>query len=157
MTANALNRIFTSTPINKTARAVTSQKHCVAVELPIEREEICTILERMRRKQRLLKLVLQVSNKSQHRNLLARFKAGRVSNFRPSRAISEYSRNGEAMQILNKRLSDMKADKTLVQQLGAIENAWKAEHQGAIWDGSKLVAPNGAVFIRALVAQGVAA
>jgi hypothetical protein len=149
MSVNAINRALVSTPINRTARMVASQKHCVEIETDIGRDEICTLLGRMGRKQQLLKHVLSINNTSQYRNMVRRHKAGYTSNFRPSRAIAECVRNGEAMHILQAQIAEVSRDiKEANRQLSAAENAWKTEHPGWIWDGQKVVAPNGAVFVR---------
>ena len=149
MSANAINRVLVSTPINRTARTVASQKHCVAVELPIDYEEICALMSRLNRKQQLLKRTLNVKTTSQYRNMVIRHREGYASNFRPSRAIAECVRNGEAIQILQEKIAeDSRAIKEANKQLSAKENAWKAAHPGWIWDGRQVVAPDGSVFAR---------
>ena len=149
MSVNALNRVLVSAPINRAASIVTSQKHCVEFESTISREEICKLLYRMKRKQQLLRRVLAVKNHSQYSNMVRRHKAGYASKFRPSRAIAECVRNGEAIQILEAKLAEeLRPIKQASKLLAAKENAWKDEHPGWIWDGKQVVAPNGAVFVR---------
>jgi hypothetical protein len=155
---NPILQVLNSTPINRQARYVTSQTGCVEFDVDLTRVEIIELLTRLSRKLRLLKLVLQVGNARQHKNLIARHKMGLRSNYRPKRAIEEYMRIGRAMCILNQRLAEIKVKegREARQILGALENAWRVEHPGCIWDGRRLVAPNGAVFQRAAVAQQLA-
>lgn len=148
---NTFYRVANSTPIDRLACRVANQSGCVEVELAIDRGDVLVILARLQRKQRLLKFVLKVDGPTQHKNLIHRHKAGHRSKFREYRAVAEYVRNGENICRLNAYLSSLDQWKTERKRIGAIENAWKAEHPGWLWDGQKLIAPNGAMFHRASV------
>ena len=150
MNEHPLLTVLNSSPINRQAGIVASQRGCAEGESDLSREEIKTIMTRLERKQRLLKVVLRVRNHCQHKNLIARYKMGLKSNYRPKRIIEEYLRVGQSLQILGQRLAQFKRNegREARKLLGAIENKWRAEHPGCIWDGRQLVAPNGAVFSR---------
>lgn len=156
---NPILRVLNSTPINRQASFVVSQQGCALVDAEASRADLVFALSRLERKLRLMKSMLGVKNKTQHTNLMNRYKAGiKRQKGRPLRLVKEYAATGSAMQLLNRRLQelrptqDTKEAKALRQQLGAVENAWRDEHPGCVWDGRQLRAPNGAIFSRAVVA-----
>jgi len=67
------------------------------------------MLKLMERKSRLLKRVLAIGTKSQHNNAKRRFKKGISSKFRDSRALAEYTRLGDQMQIFYRRIAEIQA------------------------------------------------
>jgi hypothetical protein len=148
-------QVLNSVPVNRQARIVTTQSGCSEYDTDLTREEMLELFERVARKHRLLKLVLRVHNETQHKNLKARHRMGLKSNYRPKRAIEEYLRLGSAMAILaaGMRRTSFKEGREARQLLGAVENKWREEHPGCIWDGRQLVAPNGAVFSRSAMAS----
>lgn len=154
---NPILQVLNSAPINRQASMVAAQRGCVA-DFEASREDLVHALQRLVRKQRLMKSMLGVTSPTKHNNLMNRFKAGsKRQKGRPLRLVKEYASTGQAIQILSRRLQefsgDDKAAKRIRQQLGAVENAWRAQHPGCVWDGRQLVAPNGAVFRRSEVAK----
>lgn len=160
--SHPLLQVLNSAPINRTAKVVTSQKHCDAIYRDADKFEIRFAVHLLTRKMRLMKMVLKITTRSQHKNTIYRhsnlgYKSQRgVSR----RLIGEYARVGQSIQILNKRLAEInsvaKGEKELRQRLGAVENKWREAHPGCIWDGRKLVAPTGEVFSRAAAAMEAA-
>lgn len=156
MSAHPLFAVLNSTPINRQARKVTSQAGCATVDATLSREELGEVLERLSRKHRLMKSVLKIKTKSQHKNVVDRHNKGQRSNFRPRRLTAEYVRVGMALQVIQQRFSEIdRVGREARRHLGSIENKWKEEHPGAIWDGRQLVAPNGAIFSRVVAAREV--
>jgi hypothetical protein len=154
MSTHPLLAVLNSTPINRQARKVTSQAGCATVDVELSREELCEVFERLSRKHRLMKSMLRIKTKSQHKNVVSRHNKGQRSRSRPRRLTDEYVRVGLALQVINRRFAEIdRVGREGRQLLGAIENQWKAEHPGAIWDGRQLVAPNGATFSRVAAAQ----
>lgn len=149
--AHPLFQVLNSAPVDRIAARVTSQAGCAQEYVDLTHAEAMAVIVRLQRKHRLLKAILRVENKRQHKNLIARHKMGLQSNYRPPRAIAEYLRVGQNILVLQEAHAKPQDAglKEARQKLGAIENAWRAEHPGAIWDGQQLVAPNGAVFSRA--------
>ena len=101
-----LQRILASSPIDSTARRVTSQRAAAKEDQQIGREELAYLVKRIERKQRLLKLVLGIKSHAQHKNTV--YKAGiGVKQFRAEkepRALSEYLLCGRETQRLNNEL-----------------------------------------------------
>lgn len=154
MPDHPLLAVLNSAPINRQARRVTSQANCATIDSDLSKEELQDVLDRLTRKHRLMKAVLKIKNKSQHKNVVDRHNKGIRSNFRPRRLTAEYVRVGMALQVIQQRFSELgRIGREPRRQLGAIENRWKDEHPGAIWDGRQLVAPNGAIFSRVAAAQ----
>lgn len=106
-----LDRIITSSPINRQAATVTSQRGAVEADADLTKKEIAALIERLQRKLRLLKRVLGITTKVQHTNVMNRFKAGglRKSKSYPRRAVEEYARVGQSIQILSRRCQELKA------------------------------------------------
>ena len=102
--------IFIRSPVNKTAMKVVSQRGAAESDKPLDRHELAHIVERLSRKQRLLKRVLNIGNKSQHRNAIYKSNKG-FKNYRldkEPRAFVEYKRIGLQIQHLNTELSAMR-------------------------------------------------
>lgn len=116
-----LHAIFIRAPINRLVAGVVSQRGASAEDTPLTREELAYIVQRLSRKQRLLKRVLGIANRSQHKNMMwkanKRFTQYRVA--REPRAFQEYRRIGQEMQRLNAELSAVKK---------AFQAAWEAKH-----------------------------
>jgi len=117
-----LHAIFIRSPINRLSAGVVSQRGAAEEDSPLTREELAYIVQRLSRKQRLLKRVLGIANRSQHKNMMwkanKRFAQYRVA--REPRAFQEYRRIGREMQRLNAELSAVKK---------AYQAEWEAKHQ----------------------------
>jgi hypothetical protein len=105
-----LHSILVRSPIDGVAARVVSQRNAATEDAPMTREEICAILDRLRRKHSLLKMVLAIKTKAQHANL--RYKYGKkLPQFRQRkepRAFTEYIRIGNEMQRLLDELHEMR-------------------------------------------------
>ena len=98
-------------PINRQARRVTSQAGVRAVDAPLNADEIKPLLARLERKHKLLKHILGVRTKAQHKNLCWKYNK-RIPQFRQTtepRAFLEYVRVGRAIQILTNELAQQRA------------------------------------------------
>jgi hypothetical protein len=105
-----LHALLISTPIDRVARRVTSQAGAATVDTPLTKPELVALLQRLGRKQRLLKRVLKITNKRQHMNTVYKANKG-IPNFRCAtepRAVTEYVRCGREMQRLNGELADLR-------------------------------------------------
>jgi hypothetical protein len=112
-----LDRILTSAPINHTAARVVSSPRNPAPDGDLTREELLYLWSRLQRKHRLLKQVLKITSKAQHKNLIHAINSGRRN--RPGvgmlrltanpRSALEYKRVGEEMQRLAERIREMSA------------------------------------------------
>lgn len=144
--SHALLRVIASTPINRQAGLVASQRHCVSEDVAIGRDELIVLLDRLQRKQRLLKFILRIKTPAQLTNTVSRHKAGIRSNFRPQRTIEELIRNGANIHNLSVRSSEL--GKILRAESQRMETAWRTTHPGCVWDrvACCLVAPDGAIF-----------
>lgn len=103
--------ILTRCPVDRTTRMVTSQRNVSESDGPLSKQDLIDITERCIRKQRLLKIVLGIRNKSQHSNFVYRYNKGwkQKRSAREPRAAQEYIRLGEMMQRFNAELSQLKA------------------------------------------------
>jgi hypothetical protein len=155
---NPIVRVLNSEPIDRVARRVTFQGGCSDIDGDLTRDELVYLWSRLERKLRLLKQVLRITSKAQHKNLIYAINSGR--RHRPGvgmlrltanpRTALEYKRVGEEMQRLSRRLAELKqVDCAERKRIGALENAWKEAHPGWIWTGVLLVAPDGSTFRRA--------
>lgn len=152
MRHNPIVRVLASVPVDRKAAMVAPQGRCSNVELVLDRDELLELIARTQRKQRLLKLILSIRTQSQHNNLVKRSRKG-VTGARPKRAVDEYLRLGASMQLLMARVAHLNRIVSEPRRLlGHAENEWKKAHPGCIWDGSKLVAPNGDTFSRSAAA-----
>jgi hypothetical protein len=105
-----LNQIFLRTPVNRNAFLATSQKNCVEVEKDLNFTELTDILNRLNRKNRLLKTLLKIKTKTQHKNLKNKFKQGLIK-FRSESnksLIYEYFSVGQQIENIHLRLKDFR-------------------------------------------------
>ena len=111
-----IDRILASAPIDRMAARVVSSSRATATVGDLTREELALLLERLERKQRLLKRVLNITTKTQHKNLMSAMKIGRrnkpaqgLSRLKANkRAAFEYKRVGEDMYRLIERIRELK-------------------------------------------------
>lgn len=103
-------------PIDRLARRVTSQKAVAKYDKPLTADEIKLLLARLERKHKLLKRVLGVHTKAQHKSLCWKYNK-RLPQFRQAmepRSFLEYVRVGRAIQILTNELAQQRALRRLV-------------------------------------------
>ena len=101
-----LNAIFVRSPIDKLARRVTSQRHVSPDDPSLSKQELIEIIDRLIRKSRLLKVVLKITTKRQHKNLKTKDNKG-IKNFRSTkepRAMQEYRRVGGEIHRLTEEV-----------------------------------------------------
>lgn len=158
---NAIIKALNCTAIDKTARRVASQGGCDMDYADLDRDELNQLASRLCRKRRLIHLALGIKTKTQAENLKARIKAGHQTKKFDGRLAREFVRIGANIAAISNRIAELRDNtmltKDLRKQIGALENQWRAEHPGCIWDGRQLVAPNGAVFSRWAATQSVEA
>ena len=119
-----INEILVRSPINRSTSHVVSQKGC-SDDRPIAREEIAYLVSRLQRKHGLMKTLLQIKTKRQHKNAIHKMNAG-VQQFRSAkqpRIFAEYVRVGNDIQRLTDELSVLRKIRQFVAQA---ENEWKA-------------------------------
>jgi len=66
---HAIYKVLRSTPINRAARQAVRQGNCSYEDMPLSRVERIEIFERLMRKQRLLKHVLGIKNRTQYTSM----------------------------------------------------------------------------------------
>lgn len=122
-------KVLNGTPIDRKSRIVTSQARCVEAETSIDRDELALLVQRLDRKRRLLKYVLKIDNKRQHKNVIQRFNNGwhGRSSFRPPRIVAEYVRLGRSTEILNVRLHQLRTER----KESEIHNNWTPEQRSS--------------------------
>jgi hypothetical protein len=113
-----LDAILTSAPINQTAARVVSSPRSPVPMGDISREELIHLWSRLERKLRLLKQVLKITSKAQHKNLVHAINSGRRG--RPGvgmlrltanpRTALEYKRVGEEMKRMQDRIRELNAE-----------------------------------------------
>lgn len=96
-----LQAVLTCAPLNGTAASVVSQKGC-STDSELSRAELVELINRLSRKQRLLKMVLRIDTKAKHANLVYKFNKGkRTYRFRDDpRSVVEYVHVGREIQRL---------------------------------------------------------
>jgi hypothetical protein len=106
-----LNDIFTRVPINGTAQRVVGQKNATP-DSDIGRDDLVKIIDLLGRKHRLLKRVLGISNRTQHRNLMYRFskRHHRVDGHKNPRALTEYVFVGAEIQRFMRLLEEKRRE-----------------------------------------------
>jgi hypothetical protein len=117
--------VLNSAPINKQAAIVTSQRHVATADTPLTRDELAALANRLLRKQRLLKHVLGIKTKRQHKNMTYKAAKG-IPQYRAAkepRALTEYLRCGREIQRLAEELADMRRVRRFVAEA---ENECKA-------------------------------
>lgn len=110
--------LLVRSPIDRITRLVTGQRAVAKHDRALTREELLEILDRCSRKQRLLKRVLQIDNKRQHKNFVQKWNIG-VRQFRVEqepRAALEYVRLGQMMLRYLEELTQLKAQQKLEAQ-----------------------------------------
>lgn len=118
--------LLVRSPVDRITRAVTDQRAVARHDRPLTRDELLEILNRCERKQRLLKRVLRIETKTQHKNLVHRWQLGvrqsRVE--REPRAALEYVRLGNMMQRYIEEIAQLNAQQRLAdQQREAVKGA----------------------------------
>jgi hypothetical protein len=115
-----IDAILTSSPINQTAARVVSRRRGIEEATSMAREELVALKDRLERKQRLLKRVLGITTKAQHKNLLYRMNTGRMMlterGKREPRSALEYKLVGEQIWRLNERLCEMRAERRAIAE-----------------------------------------
>lgn len=141
-----------ATPVDRVARRVASQRNCSETYHDLDREELKAVLERLHRKNRLVRHLLGITTAKQAENLRARVRKNFRSKKFDNRLAREFVAIGSSIRAAADQLKSMPEPglfpKDVRIRLGHLENAWKAEHPGWIWDGRQCVAPNGDVFDR---------
>lgn len=113
-----LTQILYATPVNKQTAIVVSQSGCVDSDKPLTKPELVYLVDRLKRKHRLLKSVLGIKTKAQHTNLMYKFNK-KLPQFRyrdEPRSFIEYIRVGKDIQRLVKELQELKAIRRFVAQ-----------------------------------------
>jgi hypothetical protein len=112
---NTWDAVLASAPINGTAASVVAQSRAPASQGDMGPDEIKAIIDRLVRKQRLLKRVLGISSKAQHKNLMYRMNSVRravgVTRFQGNpRSAVEYKRLGIEINRLNARVCELRKE-----------------------------------------------
>ena len=127
-----LHALLTSTPIDRVARRVTSQAGAATADTPLAREELAALVHRLCRKQRLLKRVLGIRNKSQHQNTTYKARHG-IKQIRAKvepRALTEYMRCGQEIARLNSELAALRKVRQFVAEAEQESKALVAQRAG---------------------------
>ena len=114
-----LSDIFAMTPINRTAARVVSQKGAQQ-DKDLTRSELASIVNRLTRKQRLLRMVLRISTGAQHANFIRRMSQNRSAGERQKanpRAAEEYRRIGVEIQRLNLCSAEIRDKNRIAEKL----------------------------------------
>ena len=113
---SSISEILTRSPVNGNAYRVTSQRGCATVETDIGKGEIIELADRLIRKMRLMKTVLGITSKVQHKNFTKRFNKGRLNirQGQTQRLIDEYIRVGLSIHNLNNEMAVCNAAKKFV-------------------------------------------
>lgn len=110
--------VMNAKPINRQSALVTSQSNCVETDELLSKQELVYLVERLKRKHRLLKLVIGIKTSAQHRNLMYKHNK-RLPQFRQKnepRSFTEYIRVGRDIQRLVLELTKLKALRRFVAQ-----------------------------------------
>jgi len=116
---NSIIQVLNSIPVNRQAAIIVSQSRCVKEDKPLTKKELVDLLNRLIRKQRLLKHILGIKTRSQHNNAIWKFNK-HIPQFRNKenpRCFIEYKRVGEEMQRLNKELAELKKIRRYVAEI----------------------------------------
>jgi hypothetical protein len=113
MNEHALFQVMRSTPINSAARRVVKQGNSSHDEDELSRAELVEICERLERKSRLLKKIIGIENKAQHKNLKNSVNGKRAGGgIRKAknhpRAVMEYLRCGMEIHRMIQAIGDLK-------------------------------------------------
>lgn len=95
-------------PVNGRAASVVSQRG-IESDKPLSREELIEIVARLERKSRLLKLVLHIKTKAQHKNLMWKTNKGHrtVRSAAEPRSVKEYKRVGLELQRMHAAIREI--------------------------------------------------
>lgn len=113
-----ITKILYATPVNKKTAIVVSQSGCVKSDEPLTKSELVYLVDRLKRKHRLLKVVLGIKTKAQHTNLMYKFNK-KLPQFRyrdEPRAFIEYVRVGQDIKRLVGELHELKTIRRFVAQ-----------------------------------------
>lgn len=115
MSEHAFYKVLSATPVNASARRAVRQGNCSYEDQQLSRAEIIDIINRLERKQRLLKAVLGITKKCQYVNMANKLKgrpygSGLHRIKGNPRAAIECVRCGTELQRLNRALQIMKAE-----------------------------------------------
>ena len=124
--------LLAATPIDRTAAIVTGQAGCAGDIEQLPERDLVAMKERMERKHRLLKHVLGIRSKAQHKNLMYKWNKG-IPQFRQlhSRAFVEYVCLGRQMQDVTRELAAARRARQFVAyKLGAPVNQRRAAQLG---------------------------
>lgn len=94
--------IILSNPVNKIA-ALVSQKS-KTIDFDVSTDDLKLIIQRLSRKQKLLKIVLGIKTHAQHINAMNKYKRGFKQFREGNRAFPEYILNGNQIQRINREL-----------------------------------------------------
>lgn len=148
---NPITKVLNASPINKQAAFAASQAGCVKVDAGLTAAELRQVKTTLICRHAELLQELGITKPSQLANLKSRINGGGRSRKYPAHKVNELmsicANIHEAERLIASE-KPMRIPKSIRRQLGQLENQWRAEHPGAIWDGRQLVAPNGAVFSR---------
>ena len=120
-----LAEILVREPVDRVARRVTSQTGVAEDDTPLTREELAALVNRLLRKNRLLRHVLGIDTKAKKVNTKYKAKKG-IPQFRAlkePRALTEYLRCGQEIQRLGTELAALRKVRQFV---AGIEREYKA-------------------------------
>jgi hypothetical protein len=127
-----LHAILTSTPIDRVARRAVSQLGAAVGDTPLTRTELVALVNRINRKQRLLKVVLGIKTRAQHTN--AAYKASKgIKQYRAAkepRAMTEYLRCGREVYRLTNELAELRKLRRFVAEAEHETQALMAQKSG---------------------------
>ena len=124
--------LLSATPIDRNAAIVTGQAGCTDGLEQLPERDLMAMKDRMERKHRLLKHVLGIRSKTQHKNLMHKWNKG-LPQFRQrhSRAFVEYVCLGRQIQDVTRELSvARRARQFVAYKLGAPVNPKRAAQLG---------------------------
>jgi hypothetical protein len=130
-----IEAILLRSPVDRVARRVTSQQFVEKEDSELTREEINAIVERLCRKQRLLKVVLKIKTKTQHKNFTRRVSRG-GGDYRERlepRAVAEYMRCGVEIYRLTNELGERTLSRKFAAKLN-FEYRIKKANMESVWE-----------------------
>ncbi|RYY74542.1 MAG: hypothetical protein EOO52_13335 [Gammaproteobacteria bacterium] len=109
--------LYALKPANRTAARVVSQAQSVD-DAPLSKQELVQLSNRLLRKQRLIKLVLGITTRAQHKNLINNFIRGKknIRADKEPRLVAEYKRVGEAIDILAQELARQRNERRIASE-----------------------------------------
>lgn len=165
MNCHPIIKVLNSSPIDRTAHRVSSQRNCDDSFLIDDKADLDAIYKRIIRKRRLIESILRITTASQRENVRTRFNKGLIEKKRPRRIVEEYVQLGKNIEALAKRFVELRCEKAktpigrepkaIRKIVGARENQWKDAHPVWVRHNESLIAPNGDTFCRDEVLQEV--